>query len=69
MPDFEYNPNAPGSYAAQYAAWVLCRDTWGMYDITTYPGSAAEQVTGVADRPVVIAKRQISTARFRCYSR
>jgi hypothetical protein len=60
---FEFNPEAPGDYAQQYAQWRLCRDTWGMYDITTYPGSRDEQVTGIADQPQVVTKR--SMARFR----
>lgn len=64
MNDFEYNPNDPRPYDAQWREWCLCRNTWPPYDITTYPGSAAEQVTGVADQPqVVVIKRTV--ARWR----
>ncbi|MWV11171.1 hypothetical protein F3I62_03590 [Pseudomonas sp. R-28-1W-6] len=46
----------------QLAAWSLIRDTY-VHDWLSHPGSAAEQVTGVADRPVVVVKRTV--ARWR----
>lgn len=49
---------------AQLAAWSLIRDTY-LGDWLSHPGSAAEQVTGVADQPQVVSKRERSMARFR----
>lgn len=57
-PGFQYDEADTRSYSEQYAAWVLCRDTWDC-DITGYPGCAAEQATEV-HIPVVVTKRDRS---------
>lgn len=41
---FEYDETSPLTYDEQYDAWKLCADTI-QCDITTYPGSSAEQKT------------------------
>ncbi len=63
MTDFEYKPADPRPYDAQWQEWMLCRDTWGMYDITTHPGSREQQATGQQPQPVVQTKR--SMAKYR----
>lgn len=60
---FEYDPSKPGSYQQQFDQWRLCRDTWGMYDLTTHPGSAAEQAVASPAKPVVHTKRSMSKYR------
>lgn len=52
MPKFLYDPDDKRSYEEQYRDWQIVMDTREL-DITTYPGSAAEQCSQAQTHRVV----------------